>query len=192
MRVLSLRRHAGGTVAVEVALVTPIYLILVFGMVDVGRFFVWLDQARRCAIVAGNSASQADPASGNVSVSASFMSTILTQVAGAAPAGNWSTSNGLIMTAIVYNASGKPSQELQARYPATLTYVSPYTCGASYNPAIAFPDINDTVLVSEVYYTFVPFTFLSSVTGSKGSITIHDYSFYRVRQPTALTSYTAC
>lgn len=192
MHVLPLRRHVRGTVAVEVALVTPIYLMLVFGMVDVGRFFIWLDQARRCAIVAGNAASQADPATLNVSISSSFMYTILSQVAGAAPAGNWSSTNGLIMTAIVLNSYGYPSAELQTRYPSTLSYVSPYTCGSSFNPPISFVDVNDTVLVSEVYYTFVPFTFLSTISGSKGSITIHDYSFYRVRQPTSLTSSTSC
>ena len=192
MQARTLRRHARGTVAIEVALVTPIYLMLVFGMVDVGRFFIWLDQARRCAVIAGNAASQADPATGNISVSASFMYTILAQVAGAAPAGNWSSTNGLIMTAIVLNSYGFPAAELQTRYPSNLSYVSPYSCGASFNPPISFTDVNDTVFVSEVYYTFVPFTFLSAISGSKGSITIHDYSFYRVRQPTSLTSSSSC
>lgn len=187
-----LRRHARGTVAVEVALVVPIYLLIIFGLVDVGRFFIWVDQARRCAIVAANAASQADPTTSNTSVSSSFLSTILTEVSGDAPAAGWNASNGLIITAITLNASGEPTQELQSRYPSTLTAVSPYTCGASFDPPVSFIDPNDTVLVSEVYYTFKPFVFLSMVTGLNNTITVHDYSFYRVRQPTTLTNPTAC
>ena len=90
------------------------------------------------------------------------------------------------------NSSGYPSSELQAKYPTTLAATSPYTCGSSFAPPIAVIDPNDTIIVGEVIYSFTPFTFLGPFNGLTQMLTVHDYSFYRVRQPTTLTSASSC
>ncbi len=190
-----LPRDRRATVAVETALLVPIYLIVVFGMVDVGRFFIWVDQARRCAIVAANASSQLTTvSSGDVTVNGTKipgLTTILTEVAAAAPAGNWSSANGLIVTALTTDKNGAPLQEVQAKYPANLAQASAYSCGSS-RPPIVLTDPNDTLVITEVHYGFVPFTFLYTFLGKSSSIAVQDYSFYRVRQPTTLASPTKC
>lgn len=193
----ALRRHRRASVAVEVALLVPIYVITIFGMVDVGRFFIWVDQARRCALIAGNASAQlatisATDTTPSGGTTIPGLTTILNQVASSAPAAGWGASNGLIITALTTNAYGYPSSEVQQKYPTTLTGSSPYTCGSSFNPPVAFIDPNDTVVIAEVIYSFTPFVFLGPFLGKTQVISLHDYSFFRVRQPTTFASAVSC
>lgn len=168
-----LRRSRRGTVLVEMAVLTPILLILLLGAVEFARYVLIMQKLDRAAMSVG------DLVSRGTQVTSQDLSNIFDSVGHLMQPFPFPDTGVVLITAVTRSAGNPPEVVWQEVGAGDLVEVS--RVGTPGNEAVLpqnlQPRENESLYVAEVYYSYTPLVFDSFVQQS----TLYHWSVFRAR-----------
>ena len=168
-----LRRSRRGTVLVEMAVLTPILLILLLGAVEFARYVLIMQKLDRAAMSVG------DLVSRGTQVTSQDLSNIFDSVGHLMQPFPFPDTGVVLITAVTRSAGNPPEVVWQEVGDGDLVEIS--RVGTPGNEAVLpqnlQPRENESLYVAEVYYSYTPLVFDSFVQQS----TLYHWSVFRAR-----------
>ncbi|MGP1256807.1 MAG: TadE/TadG family type IV pilus assembly protein [Kiloniellales bacterium] len=168
-----LRRSRRGTVLVEMAVLTPILLILLLGAVEFARYVLIMQKLDRAAMSVG------DLVSRGTQVTSQDLSNIFDSVGHLMQPFPFPDTGVVLITAVTRSAGNPPEVVWQEVGAGDLVEIS--RVGTPGNEAVLpqnlQPRENESLYVAEVYYSYTPLVFDSFVQQS----TLYHWSVFRAR-----------
>ena len=168
-----LHRSRRGTVLVEMAVLTPILLILLLGAVEFARYVLIMQKLDRAAMSVG------DLVSRGTQVTSQDLSNIFDSVGHLMQPFPFPDTGVVLITAVTRSAGNPPEVVWQEVGAGDLVEIS--RVGTPGNEAVLpqnlQPRENESLYVAEVYYSYTPLVFDSFVQQS----TLYHWSVFRAR-----------